>query len=169
MKLIRPSAAHKAQALAFRQDFFDHGEQVINGSELLDQTDDYDAWLESVTNNTSPETVNPDWVVTDTFFAADDTGEIVGIIDLRHTLNDFLRDFGNCGYSVRPTARRKGYATEMLRQLLGIAKDSGMTELHLSVERSNTPSVKTIVRNGGVLERSFEFEGEPADIYRIAL
>jgi len=76
MKLIRPSAAHKAQALAFRQDFFDHGEQVINGSELLDQTDDYDAWLESVTKNTSPETVNPDWVVTDTFFAADDTGEI---------------------------------------------------------------------------------------------
>ena len=163
MKLIRPSAAHKAQALAFRQDFFDHGEQVINGSELLDQTDDYDAWLESVTKNTSPETVNPDWVVTDTFFAADDTGEIVGIIDLRSMLSDC------CGYSVRPTARRKGYATEMLRQLLGIAKDSGMTELHLSVERSNTPSVKTIVRNGGVLERSFEFEGEPADIYRIAL
>ncbi|MBP0975127.1 MAG: GNAT family N-acetyltransferase [Oscillospiraceae bacterium] len=169
MKLIRPSAAHKAQALAFRQEFYDHGEQVINGSELLDQTDDYDAWLESVTKNTSPETVNPDWVVTDTFFAADDTGTIVGIIDLRHTLNDFLRDFGNCGYSVRPTARRKGYATEMLRQLCGIARDAGLTELHLSVERSNTPSVKTIVRNGGVLERSFVFECEPADIYRIAL
>ena len=169
MKLIRPSAAHKAQALAFRQEFYDHGEQVINGSELLDQTDDYDAWLESVTKNTSPETVNPDWVVTDTFFAADDTGTIVGIIDLRHTLNDFLRDFGNCGYSVRPTARRKGYATEMLRQLLMTAKALGMTELHLSVERSNMPSVKTIVRNGGVLERSFEFAGEPADIYRIAL
>ena len=57
----------------------------------------------------------------------------------------------------------------MLRMLLQVAADAGLTELHLSVERSNTPSVKTIVRNGGVLERSFVFEGEPADIYRIVL
>ena len=169
MKLIRPSAAHKAQALAFRQDFFDHGEQVINGSELLDQTDDYDAWLESVTNNTSPETVNPDWVVTDTFFAADDTGEIVGIIDLRHTLNAFLCDFGHCGYSVLPSARRKGYATEMLRQITEIARAAGMPSLQLSVERDNLPSVRTIIKNGGVYERSFAFGGEQADVYRIML
>lgn len=169
MKLVRPSAVHKEQALAFRQEFFDHQEQIINGSELLDQTADYDDWLKAVRANMNAETVNPDWVVTDTFFAVDDAERIVGIIDLRHTLNDFLRDFGNCGYSVRPAERRKGYATEMLRQLLSIAANAGLTELHLSVERSNIPSVKTILRNGGVLERSFVFEGEPADIYRIKL
>ena len=169
MKLIRPEAAHKEAALAFRQEFFAHGEQVINGSELLDRTEDYDAWLAAVTANTDPETVSPDWVVTDTFFAFNDAGKLVGIIDLRHTLNEFLRDFGNCGYSVRPSERCKGYATEMLRQLLCIAADAGLTELHLSVERSNTPSVKTIVRNGGVPERSFMFEGAPADIYRFTL
>ena len=53
--------------------------------------------------------------------------------------------------------------------LLEIAKQSGMTELHLSVEKTNEPSIKTIVKNGGVYERSFEFEGELADIYKIAL
>ncbi len=167
IRLIRPAAAHKAAALAFRQEFFDHGERIINGSELLDQTEDYDTWLSSVTANASSETVNPQWVVTDTFFAVDEAGGIVGIIDLRHTLNDFLRDFGNCGYSVRPTQRSRGYATEMLRQLLQIAAEAGLTELHVSVERSNAPSVKTIIRNGGILERSFDYEGEPADIYRI--
>ena len=57
----------------------------------------------------------------------------------------------------------------MLRQVKQVAKDAGLNELHLSVERSNEPSVKTIVRNGGVYERSFEFEGEQADIYRIVL
>lgn len=44
-----------------------------------------------------------------------------------------------------------------------------MKELHLSVEKDNLPSVKTIVRNGGVYERSFDFEGEQADVYRIEL
>ena len=85
------------------------------------------------------------------------------------TLNDFLKDFGNCGYSVRPSERRKGYATEMLRQVLEVAKGSGMDELHLSVERDNEPSIKTIKSNGGIYERSFEFENELADIYRIVL
>ena len=73
-----------------------------------------------------------------------ESNKIVGIIDLRHTLNDFLKDFGNCGYSVRPSERKKGYATDMLRQILKVAKESGMDELHLSVERDNKPSIRTI-------------------------
>ena len=127
-------------------------EFVINGSELFDKMDNYTEWCRSIDANTKEETVNPDWVVTDTFFAVDDNGRIVGIIDLRHTLNDFLKDLGNCGYSVRPSERRKGIATEMLRQLLDVAKKAGMKELHLSVEKDNEPSVKTIIRNGGVFE-----------------
>ena len=57
----------------------------------------------------------------------------------------------------------------MLRQILKIAAESGMDEMHLSVERSNEPSVRTIRKNGGVYERSFEFENEIADVYVIAL
>ena len=167
--LVRPDAAHRQQALAFRQAFFDCGETVINGSELLDQTEDYAKWLDAVTRNADPETVSPDWVVTDTFFAEDESGRIVGIIDLRHTLNAFLCDFGHCGYSVLPSARRKGYATEMLRQITEIARAAGMTSLQLSVERDNLPSVRTIIKNGGVYERSFAFDGEQADVYRIML
>lgn len=169
IKLVRPTAELKEQAIDFRQEFFDHDEMIINGSELLDKTDDYDEWLKAVTANTKMETVNPNWVVTDTFFAVDETNRMIGIIDLRHTLNDFLKDLGNCGYSVRPSERRKGYATEMLRQLTKIATNVGMNELHLSVERDNEPSVRTIKYNGGIYERSFKFEGEDADIYKIEL
>ena len=57
----------------------------------------------------------------------------------------------------------------MLRQLLIIAKKTGLSELHLSVEKTNDPSIKTIIKNGGVYERSFEYENELADIYRFDL
>lgn len=169
LTLVRPTLELKSKALDYRQEHFDNNEMVINGSELLDKTDSYEEWLKSVTDNTSPDTVNPNWVVTDTFFAVDENEKIIGVIDFRHTLNDFLKDFGNSGYSVRPSERRKGYATEMLRQILIIAKQAGLQEVQLSVERNNEPSVKTIVKNGGKYERSFEFEGEEADVYKIIL
>ena len=167
IKLERPIKENEAEALAFKQEFIDNGEQTINGSELLDQMDSYDEWLKSVSDNTSPETVNPSWVVTDTYFAFGEKNRLVGIIDLRHNLNDFLKDFGNSGYSVRPSERRKGYATEMLRLLIERAAEIGLGKLQLSVERTNEPSVKTILKNGGKYERSFTFEGEEADVYMI--
>ena len=89
--LKRPTKEYESEALAFKQEFIDEGEMTINGSELLDQMDSYDEWLKSITDNVSPETVNPSWVVTDTYFAFDENGSIVGIIDLRHELNDFLK------------------------------------------------------------------------------
>ena len=44
----------------------------------------------------------------------------------------------------------------MLRLIKEVAKRVGLDSLQLSVERSNEPSVKTIKKNGGVYERSFE-------------
>ena len=165
--LKRPIKENEAEALEFKKEFIDNGEQTINGSELLDQMDSYDEWLKSVSDNTSPETVNPSWVVTDTYLAFDKNDRLVGIIDLRHELKGFLEDFGNSGYSVRPSERRKGYATEMLRLIIERAAEIGLGKLQLSVERTNEPSVKTILKNGGKYERSFTFEGEDADVYII--
>lgn len=131
LTLVRPTLELKEKALDYRQEHFDNNEMIINGSELLDKMDSYEEWLKSVTDNASPDTVNPNWVVTDTFFAVDENEKIIGVIDFRHTLNDFLKDFGNSGYSVRPSERRKGYATEMLRQILIIAKQVGLQEIRI--------------------------------------
>lgn len=170
IKLVRPTIELKSKALEYRQEHFDNNELIINGSELFDKIDSYEDWLEKVNNNSKIETVDPNWVLTDTFFAIrEEDNKIIGIIDLRHTLNDFLKIFGNCGYSVRPSERQKGYATEMLRLLLEYAKKIGLKEIHLSVERTNNPSIKTIVKNGGKLERSFKFEGKLVDSYLIKL
>lgn len=168
--LVRPTMEYKEKALEYRSEHFAQGENTIYGSELFDKTESYEQWLSSVTRNTDPKTVDENWVVTDTFFVVRKSdGRIIGIIDLRHTLNDFLRDLGNCGYSVRPSERKKGYGTEMLRLLLQAAREAQMKELQISVERENTASAKVIRKNGGVYERSFPYENEMADIYKIVL
>ena len=82
IQLVRPTEAMKEQAVEFRQEFFDHGEFVINGSELFDKTENYIEWCRSIDANTKVETVNPNWVITDTLFAVDDD-RIVGIIELQ--------------------------------------------------------------------------------------
>ena len=89
--LVKPNSKLKNQAVEYKNEHFSYGENTINGSELLDKTDSYDEWLEAVTKNTNEDTVNPNWVVTDTFFAIRECDrKIVGIIDFRHELNDFL-------------------------------------------------------------------------------
>lgn len=126
--------------------------------------------MNKVTANANRKTLDPNWVLTDTFFAIKEADhKIVGIADLRYELNDFLKDFGNCGYSVRPSERKKGYATEILRQICMIAKEHGLKQLQLSVENNNVASIKTIEKNGGCYHRSFLFENELASIYLIDL
>lgn len=169
LSLVRPELEMKREALAFREEFFQNGEPIIYGSELLDKTERYEDWLDAVARNADPETVSPDWVLTDTFFAVDEAGEIAGIIDLRRQLNDFLTDLGNCGYSVRPSRRGKGCARQMLGLVLAHARSVGMEELHIAVERDNLPSVRVIRGCGGRYERSFSHEGEAADVYRFEL
>lgn len=169
IKLVRPSKEHEKEALEFKKEFFDNDESTINGSELFDQTDSYDDWLQTVTNNTSKATVNPDWVVTDTYFAINENKGIVGIIDFRHELKGFLKDFGNSGYSVRPSERRKGYASQMLKLILERAREIKLTSFQLSAEKSNEASIKTIIKNGGKYSRSFTVNNEVADIYLIDL
>jgi len=168
--LVRPTKDMELQAIEFKNEFFNNGETEINGSELWDKTDNYDLWLEKVTKQINKETVDPHWVVTDTFFAIrEHDNRIIGMIDFRQELNDFLKDFGHCGYSVRPSERKKGYATEMLKQVLEIARKIGLKEFQLSCVSDNVPSVKTIAKNGGTYKRSFDYHGSKADIFLIKL
>ena len=170
IRLVKPTLELEKEALKYRQEHFDFGEQVINGSELFDKISSYSEWLEKVIANASLKTVDPNWVLTDTFFAVRvSDNKIVGIVDLRYRLNDFLKDFGNCGYSVRPSERRKGYATEILRQICLVAKQHGLKKLQLSVEKDNVASIKTIEKNGGEFSRSFIFENEEAYVYLLRL
>lgn len=92
--------------------------------------------------------------VPETFLFAFAGSRIVGRVTIRHALNDALaRDGGHIGYVVVPEFRRQGYATEILRQALRIAGDQlGLECVLLTCDDDNAGSIRTIEKNGGVLE-----------------
>jgi predicted acetyltransferase len=88
-----------------------------------------------------------------TFLVADVAGEIVGRASIRFRLNDFLlREGGHIGYVVLPPHRRRGYATEILRQSLVIARAAGVGRVLVTCDEDNLGSRTVIERCGGQLE-----------------
>ncbi len=88
------------------------------------------------------------WVVDE----ADPT-TYLGSISVRHGLTPFLLEVGgHIGYSVRPSARRRGVATQALRLVLPHAAALGVDPALLTCDLDNVASAKVIEANGGVLE-----------------
>lgn len=80
-------------------------------------------------------------------------GKIIGRVSVRHTLNDHLRKRGgHIGYAVAKTYRGKGYATEMVRQILDYCKKINLTSIMVTCADDNIPSWKIIEKFHGKLE-----------------
>ena len=108
---LKPEAVPEASVLDYKAEHLRHGEDKIHGSALLDALD-YAEWLQRVRDNADARTVLAGWAVASTFFAIRETdGRIVGMADIRHSLESaFLRRYGgHIGYGVRP--RNGGRAT----------------------------------------------------------
>jgi predicted acetyltransferase len=157
IELVLPSKELRLAALEYRQEHFDNNERELHGSSLFDITDSYDDWVELVKNNSDEKRVDPNWVVTSTFFAIRKRdGKIVGMVAVRHALNEFLRSYGgHIGYGVRPTERNRGYAAQILSMALEYCRTIGLHDVLIACNKDNEASRKTITKCGGVLEKEF--------------
>lgn len=155
--LTAPSKEHEAQVMAFREEMLKSGEGFC-GCSGLENTPDYHDWLDF-----DGRFARLGWAPSTTYLGirASD-GRLVGMIDLRHELLGYLLKYnGQIGYSVRPSERRKGYASQMLSLVLKEAKALGFPKVLVCCNKANVPSSKVIQMCGGVLENEVVHEFSP--------
>lgn len=152
LKLVQPDERMLADVAAYKTEFLASGDSMDGTGMLRHQTPE--AWLDTCRRLLREDTC-PDGLVPATqFVAVSDDGRIVGMIDLRHRLNAYLAEFGgHIGYSVRPSERRKGYATCILALVLQEARKLQLSRVLVTCDEGNEASRLVIERNGGCFER----------------
>lgn len=96
------------------------------------------------------------------FFIRKSDNKLVGMIQVRHRLNDYLEKYaGHIGYSVRPCERRKGYAKE-----INFCREVGIDKVMITCADGNIGSEKTILACGGVYEYTIHEPNENEDLKR---
>lgn len=165
----RPHAALQDSFRSLVREFIVSGEPLVPFP-LAFAHDDFGAFLEQLDASSRGSGI-PEGFVPHTTFWLVQCGEVVGVSNLRHALNDNLRvDGGHIGYGVRPSARRRGHGTRLLRHTLAAAGAMGIGEVLLTCARANVASAATIVRCGGRLdsEAFVKHRGEVVQRYWIA-
>ena len=153
IKLVFPTQEYEAAVIGYKEEF-QRNDEIMQGVAGLDVARSYEAWLKRLNDSLSEETVQPGLVPSTTYLGVRTSdNKVVGMIDIRHRLNDYLFKLGgNIGYSVRKSERRKGYAKTMLGLALEKCKELGLDRVLVTCYKDNIASAKTIMANGGVLE-----------------
>ena len=153
----------------YKAEFTRHNE-VLHGCACIENYSDLADWLNVVQKNAKKETVAEGWVPSSTLLAIREDGLLVGMIDIRHQLNDYLSQFGgHIGYSIRRSQRQKGYATRMLQLGLDYARSLNLERVLITCDKNNIASAATIRSQNGALENEVVEDGHLIQRYWITL
>lgn len=143
-------AQFAAEYRAAGEDRYDLIEKQFGGN--------FAAYVQSLHDFSNGIGLAPELVPQTTYWLAQD-GRILGASRLRHGLSPLLIDWGgHIGYDIRPSERRKGYGTLLLRLMLGKARERGLDRVMLTCDATNIGSIGVICNNGGALDQEYHLE-----------
>ena len=162
LKLVEPSVKYEEEALAYIMELLKYNSS-INGTGSLEKyvlDNKYDEWLEL--NEKLKKGPVGDYVPASTYFLIENSSnKIIGMVNIRHYLNDFLLNRGgNIGYSVRPLERCKGYGKGLLYLALLECQKLNLSKVLITCDDTNIASFKVIEALGGKLENKISDDDE---------
>ena len=169
LRLIKPTDSLENEYLDMILEWKQSGEELIPWSLNLDTTN-FHLMIESLNGYSKGIGLPDGFVECSTYWLVNKSNKILGAIDIRHKLNDFLLfRGGHIGYGIRPKERRKGYSSLMLSLALKQCKTIGISKVLITCLKNNIGSVKTITKNQGILESEDIDNGEFFQRYWINL
>jgi predicted acetyltransferase len=157
--LVEPSIRYKDACLDAVREFHAVGEYAVDAEQLGATFEDLIALLVAAKD---PANTPPGELPYEDFWLMDGD-EWIGKLTLRTTINaKYLYAGGHIGYEIRPSKRRHGFGTILLRMGLELAHERGLHQVLLTCDETNIGSRKVIEKNGGQLENAVEVEGQTA-------
>lgn len=169
IRIIEPYVNLKNEYLGMISEWKESGEELIPWSLNLENRD-FNLLVEKLNGYSKGIGLPDGFVECSTFWLINENNRILGAIDIRHRLNDYLLfRGGHIGYGIRPSERRRGYASSMLSFALKECKTVGLSKVLITCSKSNSGSARTIIKNGGILESEDSDNGEIFQRYWIDL
>ena len=159
--LVKPDLSYADEIIKYKEESLAES-PIINGSAGLDRFSSIEIWLEELKKRSCEDTVPKGLVPSSTYLGVREKDNyIVGMIDIRHYLNEYLTQVGgNIGYSVRKTERNKGYAKQMLKLALEKCRDLKMKKVLITCDEDNIASEKVILSANAKFEDIRSFDGK---------
>ena len=159
--LVKPDLSYADEIIKYKEESLKEN-PLINGAAGLNNFSSIEDWLEELKKRSSEATVPEGLVPSSTYLGVREKDNyIIGMIDIRHYLNDFLKQFGgNIGYGVRKTEKNKGYAKQMLKLALEKCKELKIKKVLITCDEDNIASEKVILSANAKFEDIRSFEGK---------
>ena len=153
LELVKPGREHKEQLDAYKAETLAI-EPEIHGDGGWDSCETLEEWLAVLAAREREATCPEGFMPSSTFLCIRKADKrLIGFVDIRDRLNDYLLDFGgHIGYSIRPDERGKGYAGQQLMLALQKCREMGLSRVLLTCDESNVRSGLVIQSCGGMLE-----------------
>lgn len=169
VRIIEPCVNLKDEYSDMIAEWKKYGEELIPWS-LNMENSDFDLMVEKLNGYSKGIGLPEGFVACSAFWLINENNRILGAIEIRHKLNDYLSfRGGHIGYGIRPSERQKGYASLMLSLALKECKAIGLSKVLITCSKSNLGSAGTIIKNGGILESEDIDKGEVFQRYWIDL